>query len=117
MYFSHCQITHAGHVKLWRVKENLHQQKSQNQTDFSADLRGHTRKALGCFFHPTAADVLVSSGADNTVRVWDLQQAAERICIKGMDGYDTHSHVHAHAHTRTQKHWAVSSIPLRQMCL
>lgn len=44
---------------------------------------GHTEKIYSLRFHPLAADVLVSSSYDLTIRIWDLQAGVERLRLQG----------------------------------
>lgn len=44
---------------------------------------GHTEKIYSIRFHPVAADLLVSSSYDMTVRIWDLGAGREVLCLQG----------------------------------
>jgi coronin-1B/1C/6 len=45
-------------------------------------LRGHSRKLIFSKFHPSADYTLASSGADSTIRIWDISQQK---CVVTMD--------------------------------
>lgn len=47
------------------------------------DLRGHGRKVTLLNFHPTANNVLCSTSADFTVRLWDIQETQEIMKMEG----------------------------------
>jgi len=44
---------------------------------------GHTEKIYSVHFHPLASGVLASTSYDMTVRVWDVDNAEERIVLQG----------------------------------
>lgn len=44
---------------------------------------GHTEKIYSIRFHPVAADLLVSSSYDMTVRIWELGAGQEVLCLQG----------------------------------
>lgn len=46
-------------------------------------LPGHTEKIYSIRFHPVAADLLVSSSYDMTVRIWELGTGQEVLCLQG----------------------------------
>ncbi|NXJ03579.1 CORO7 protein, partial [Odontophorus gujanensis] len=67
-------------IRLWRVPEDGLQDTLQEP---EAVLRGHTEKIYSIRFHPVAADLLVSSSYDMTVRIWELGAAQEVLCLQG----------------------------------
>lgn len=67
-------------IRLWRVPEGGLQDTLQEP---EAVLRGHTEKIYSIRFHPVAADLLVSSSYDMTVRIWDLGAGREVLCLQG----------------------------------
>lgn len=78
-----------AHAYVWKVDEGLMDLKDDrgrptNYTGAPAvDLRGHYSKVTFTSFHPTASDVLVTSGADGTIKFWDIRQGAEKISLSG----------------------------------
>eukprot|EP00211_Chloroparvula_japonica_P005148 CAMPEP_0119131958 /NCGR_PEP_ID=MMETSP1310-20130426/11011_1 /TAXON_ID=464262 /ORGANISM="Genus nov. species nov., Strain RCC2339" /LENGTH=899 /DNA_ID=CAMNT_0007122561 /DNA_START=122 /DNA_END=2821 /DNA_ORIENTATION=+ len=78
-----------AHIMLWRASEDLMDLKDERGRpknyagDPVLDLRGHYSKVNFLNHHPTARDVLVSSSADGTVKLWDVNQGAERLTLEG----------------------------------
>lgn len=60
-----------GSIKLWFIPE---EGLTADMTECDAELRGHSRKLIFAKFHPSADFTLASSGADNTIRIWDISQ-------------------------------------------
>lgn len=58
-----------AHVKLWRVPTGGI---TANRREPDVDLAGHYRRLCTVGFHPTAANLLVSSAMDLAVRLWDV---------------------------------------------
>lgn len=58
-----------GIIKLWVIPEEGIQ---NDVTDSDAELRGHAKKITLFKFHPGADMTIGSTGADNTVRIWDI---------------------------------------------
>jgi coronin-2 len=46
-----------------------------NLTDWIVDLHGHQRKVTQIEWHPTAEDIIISSGADYQIILWNLEKA------------------------------------------
>ncbi|NXI61983.1 CORO7 protein, partial [Anseranas semipalmata] len=67
-------------IRLWRVPEGGLQDTLREP---EAVLRGHTEKIYSIRFHPVAADLLVSSSYDMTVRIWELGAGQEVLCLQG----------------------------------
>jgi len=44
---------------------------------------------MGIAWHKSADNVLASHGADNTVRIWDVEQQANTITFSGIDNVAT----------------------------
>ena len=61
-----------AHVKLWRIPAGG---LAANRRDADIDLAGHYRRVCTVGFHPTAANLLVSSAMDLAVRLWDVAAA------------------------------------------
>ncbi|NXK57177.1 CORO7 protein, partial [Chauna torquata] len=67
-------------IRLWQVPEGGLQDTLQEP---EAVLRGHTEKIYSICFHPVAANLLVSSSYDMTVRIWELGAGQEVLCLQG----------------------------------
>ena len=52
-----------------------------NITEPIADLVGHTKKVTLLRFHPTAANALLSTGADHTVKLWDVESSSDVVTV------------------------------------
>lgn len=81
------------HIKLWSipddwepVDEKGHAKKGEELKESVADLKGHRKKVTLLRFHPTASNVLISTSADHTVRVWDAEQCAEICSVEDVPG-------------------------------
>ncbi|GAM23974.1 hypothetical protein SAMD00019534_071490 [Acytostelium subglobosum LB1] len=75
-----------SHIKIWKVPEGglPKTNKILNYTNFEADLIGHNRKIVSVNFHPTAENVVISTGGDMAVKLWDIEQQKERLSINNM---------------------------------
>eukprot|EP00529_Nitzschia_sp_RCC80_P024022 CAMPEP_0113492930 /NCGR_PEP_ID=MMETSP0014_2-20120614/28330_1 /TAXON_ID=2857 /ORGANISM="Nitzschia sp." /LENGTH=456 /DNA_ID=CAMNT_0000386777 /DNA_START=259 /DNA_END=1632 /DNA_ORIENTATION=- /assembly_acc=CAM_ASM_000159 len=67
-------------IKLWSVPEDWEPtnesgrgKKGTDFTDSMVDLDGHSKKVTLLRFHPTANNTLLSSAADATIKVWDIE--------------------------------------------
>ncbi|NXA41578.1 CORO7 protein, partial [Eudromia elegans] len=67
-------------IRLWRIPERGLRDTLREP---EAMLRGHTEKIYSIRFHPVAADILVSSSYDMTVRIWELGAGQEVLCLRG----------------------------------
>ena len=70
-------------IKLWQIPEDWEPTDSQGNakegkqlSESLVDLTGHTKKVTLLRFHPTASNTLLSTGADYTVKVWDVENQA-----------------------------------------
>jgi WD40 repeat protein len=72
-----------AHVKIWRVPEGGLLAQKKAVTTAEADMIGHTRKITTVNFHPTADNILLTSGFDLVVRVWDITRATETLVLSG----------------------------------
>lgn len=61
-------------IKVWSIPEGG---PTENITTPVVDLHGHSRKVTLLSFNPTAGNVLLSTSADNTVKLWDIQRQME----------------------------------------
>lgn len=78
-------------IKLWSIPEDWEPTDSKglakqgdNLTESLVDLVGHRKKVTLLRFHPTASNVLASTSADYTVKVWDVEKAE---AISTFDGF------------------------------
>lgn len=69
-------------IKIWEIPEGG-LEKDYTQEDAAVELLGHEKKVGEILWHPTAADILVSSGFDFTIRVWNVSAAEQVMCIEG----------------------------------
>jgi len=65
----------GAYVKVWGIGEDG---LTESQTDPLVNLAGHQRKIVCVKFHPTANMVLATASADNTVKIWDIENSAEK---------------------------------------
>lgn len=72
-----------AHVKVWRVPDGGLISLKKNLTACEVDMIGHTRKITTVNFHPTAENILFTSGADLVVRVWDVTKGEETHVLGG----------------------------------
>lgn len=72
-----------AHVKIWRVPDGGLISQKKNVTTAEVDMIGHTRKITTVNFHPTAENILLTSGADGVVRVWDVTKGVETHVLGG----------------------------------
>lgn len=82
-------------IKLWSIPDgndweptdvNGRAKKGDNLTENLVDLLGHRKKVTLLRFHPTAANVLASTSADYTVKVWDVE-SGEAISTTPKDSF------------------------------
>lgn len=78
-------------IKLWSIPEDWEPTDSKglakqgdNLTESLVDLVGHRKKVTLLRFHPGASNVLASTSADYTVKVWDVEKAE---AISTYDGF------------------------------
>jgi coronin-1B/1C/6 len=71
-------------IKIWQIPEDWeptdetgNAQGGINVTESVVDLVGHRKKVTLLRFNPTANNVLASTSADHTVKVWDIENASE----------------------------------------
>jgi len=71
-------------IKIWQIPEDWEPTDEQGNakagkdlTDSLIDLQGHQKKVTLLRYHPTAEGGLLSTSADTTVKVWDVESAAE----------------------------------------
>eukprot|EP01132_Coremiostelium_polycephalum_P003751 gene3751-4670_t len=72
-----------SHIKIWKVPQGGLPKTGKNYTTAESDLIGHNRKIVSVNFHPTAENVLISTGGDMVVKLWDLNQATEKGSFSG----------------------------------
>lgn len=83
-------------IKLWSIPDDweptdekglARPSSDSNLNESIVDLEGHRKKVTLLRFHPTANNVLASTSADYTVKVWDVEKAEEIITH---DGFGDH---------------------------
>lgn len=67
-----------GTIGIWRVPENLDVMQEAPLDDVEnispvRFLKGHGKRVGHVLFNPVAENILASSGFDNTIRIWDLE--------------------------------------------
>ncbi|KAI0228674.1 Coronin-like protein crn1 [Massospora cicadina] len=75
-----------GKVRVWNIPHQFPIDESEAVENFetaAVTLHGHTKKATAVLFHPTADNVLASSSADLTIRLWDVEAGRERQQLTG----------------------------------
>jgi len=68
-------------IKLWSMPDEWEPtdekgmaKKGENLVESLADLIGHKKKVTLLRYHPTASNILLSTGADHTVKTWDIEK-------------------------------------------
>lgn len=69
-------------VMIWNIPEELGEPESPD-IEPVAKLNGHGRKVGHVLFHPVADNVLASSSADLTVKLWDIEKGQEKQALQG----------------------------------
>jgi len=69
-----CSCSEDQTIKVWGIPEGG---LTENITTPLVDLHGHGRKVTLLAGHPTAANVLASAGADQHVKLWDIEKGCE----------------------------------------
>lgn len=75
-----------GTVKLWVTPEGGLR---EHLKIADATLTAHTKKVMGLAWHKSADNVIASHGADQTVRIWDIEQQANTITFGGLPNVAT----------------------------
>ena len=77
-------------IKLWSIPddweptdESGRAKKGENLTESLVDLVGHRKKVTLLRFHPTASNVIASTSADYTVKIWDVEKGEEISTFSG----------------------------------
>lgn len=69
-------------VKIWSIPDAGLGDK--NMVDAVQTLSGHKRKVGSVKFHPTANNVLASSGADYAVKIWDIEKGESKYDVEAV---------------------------------
>ncbi|CAG8692636.1 1232_t:CDS:2, partial [Racocetra fulgida] len=69
-------------VMIWNIPEELGEPESPDIAPV-AKLNGHGRKVGHVLFHPVADNVLASTSADLTVKLWDIEKGQEKQTLQG----------------------------------
>jgi coronin-1B/1C/6 len=71
-------------IKIWSIPDDWEPtdakgdaKSGQNLSDSLVDLQGHRKKVTLVKFNPTAANVLASTAADASVKIWDIERGEE----------------------------------------
>lgn len=81
-------------IKIWSIPEdwepidangNAKKGESMGPSDALAVLEGHRKKVTLVRYHPTASNVLASTSADLTVRVWDCERGE---CVSKCEAFN-----------------------------
>jgi len=71
-------------IKLWNIPEEWeptdergNAKQGTNLDESLIDLTGHTKKVTLLRFNPTASNTLLSTSADHTVKVWDVENSID----------------------------------------
>ncbi|CAG8472219.1 6020_t:CDS:2 [Acaulospora colombiana] len=67
---------------IWNVPEELGEPESPD-IEPTVKLSGHGRKVGHVLFHPVADNVLASSSADLTIKLWDIEKGQEKLELSG----------------------------------
>lgn len=78
-------------IKIWSIPEDWEPtdenglaKAGESLSDSLVDLIGHKKKVTLLRYHPTASNVLLSSSADYTTKVWDVEKADAVTTFSGM---------------------------------
>ena len=78
-------------IKLWSIPDEWEPvsekglgKKGEDFSDSMLDLEGHAKKVTLIRFHPTASNTLLSSSADHTIKVWDVEAQQEISTFSGI---------------------------------
>ncbi|CAG8479974.1 11183_t:CDS:2 [Ambispora gerdemannii] len=78
-------------VMIWNIPEELPDlsdlDKEIPDIQPVAKLSGHGRKVGHVLFHPTADNVLASSSADLTIKLWDIEKGSEKSELTGFTDF------------------------------
>jgi coronin-1B/1C/6 len=78
-------------IKLWSIPDTWEPtdekglaKKGEDFSDSMLDLDGHAKKVTLIRFHPTASNTLLSTSADHTVKVWDIESGGPVSSFEGI---------------------------------
>jgi len=78
-------------IKIWSIPDDWEPtdekgdaKAGNNLSESLVDLQGHRKKVTLVRFHPTVANVLASTAADSSVRVWDIEKGEVINAFEGM---------------------------------
>ncbi|WBW71808.1 actin binding protein, coronin Crn1 [Schizosaccharomyces osmophilus] len=81
----HDQVLASGgddaKIMLWKVPEDYTVLEPYEDVHPVAHLTGHSRKVGHIQFHPAAANVLASSSADKTIKLWDCEKGIAQVTL------------------------------------
>ncbi|EEC48862.1 coronin like protein [Phaeodactylum tricornutum CCAP 1055/1] len=83
-------------IKLWNIPDDWeptddkgNARAGKSLTESLVDLTGHSKKVTLLRFHPTANNTLLSTAADHTVKVWDVENSQ---AVSSFDAIDNLVH-------------------------
>ncbi|PVU89402.1 hypothetical protein BB561_005378 [Smittium simulii] len=94
-------VAEDSKLRIWSINEDqlLHYPKESNSSSseenvvsapqhFETPLRvltGHTKKIGHTMFNPVVENVIATSSADQSVRLWDVEYGSQKACVEGFN--------------------------------
>lgn len=79
-------------IKIWKIPEEWEPTDAQGNAnpgkpleESMAELSGHRKKVTLLRYHPTAANTLLSTSGDYTVKIWDVEHQKAAVTFKDCD--------------------------------
>ncbi len=71
-------------IRIWNIPQGGIDNKNiaQSCSNSSIILKGHENEVRSIIFHPCADNILTTSSLDKTIRIWDINESKESICIR-----------------------------------
>mmetsp|Transcript_4273 Transcript_4273/g.8989 ORF Transcript_4273/g.8989 Transcript_4273/m.8989 type:complete len:451 (+) Transcript_4273:224-1576(+) len=83
-----CTASEDTNIKVWRVPEGWeptdesgHPKAGEEHKESLADLEAHRKKVTLLRHHPSAANTLMSTSADHTVKIWDVENTTAVVSV------------------------------------
>lgn len=74
-----------SHIKVWTIPESGVRSLKSNLTTPTADLLEHNHRIVSLDFHPLASNVLLSTSADLSMKLWDLNKSSSQVTLTGFN--------------------------------
>lgn len=79
-----------GLIRIWKIPSDVQSlpntQNPQRELDVaSIYLAGHEKKIELLSFHPTVGNILMSSSADSTIRLWEIESMQDQIVMSSLE--------------------------------